>query len=190
MNKKNLIVPFLAVLFFSACQKENTTLVTIQGKVENAYPESSKIIVSIKGNGVNETTEVNNDGSYAFANLPAQQDYQIIVNQADSKPLIGFSTFDIVLFSKTILSSSSTLNTAQKVAADMDSSGVLDNTDITLMRSAMLGIDAKVPDLGFFRFITPDFIFGTNKINVYDLKAVNQDTTVPTFKAVKIGILD
>ena len=192
MNKKLFFVPVLFSLLMTSCSKEAEVTVTVSGKVENSYKETSPITVTLDGGAsVGKSTIADANGNYTFTNVPIGYDYTIGVAQKDSDPKISASTFDLVLLGKQISSGQTTNDSFVLVAMDLDNSGSIDNEDTEIFRSLLLiGSSSKIPDYGFYRFIPNGFDFKTStnaKVNSFEVKKLNADINIPTFKAVKIG---
>ncbi len=200
MNTKILIVPILLGLTFTACKKEDPSnsiaTANIEGKVKNDFGDNSTITLTIKSNAFpDKTITADANGNYLFTNVPTGKEYEIVVTQKDNTPL-ALSTFDLVILSKTVLDPAQlqTLSQDKLAALDFNKSNTIDANDINALRGLTLGLPNQVPDAGFFRFITDDYVFplGTNagkgKVNSIEIKNFIGNTTAPTAHAVRIGL--
>lgn len=99
-------------------------------------------------------------GSYSVSDIAEIQSasYTITPFKGDN-PLLGFSTFDLILMSKHILGITPLTEPWQLIAADMNCSGAITTSDIVEGRKLILGINNGFPGCGgaSWRFVAdPD----------------------------------
>lgn len=99
-------------------------------------------------------------GTYSVSSITEIQSasYTITPFKADN-PLLGFSTFDLILISKHILGITPLTEPWQLIAADMNCSGAVTTSDIVDGRKLILGINNSFPGCGgaSWRFVAdPD----------------------------------
>jgi SdrD B-like domain len=184
--------------FLTGCTKDIPVITeaSISGKVACAKDDTqglSDVKVEILQNGkVLQTVTTNAKGEYLFQDLTAGGDYTLNLRKDET---FNVSTFDLVLLNKAILGLPTTASVFQQIAADVDLSGVINTTDITLLRSVIL--DISKPDVKVWRFATKDFEFpspkkplGKGAINSLSISNLMENNTVIDFVPVKLGDIE
>ena len=107
-------------------------------------------------------TGTNQDGYYAFENMPMGGAYQIVPTKNDD-PLNGVSTLDLILIQRHLLGISPLHSPYQYVAADIDKSKNINGVDLIELRKLILGIYNEFPQNDSWRFIDEDFKFSNKE---------------------------
>ena len=119
--------------------------------------------VTLSGAAASETLS-DNQGRYAFDDLPTGQQYVIAPTQGPlndpSHPLSGLSTFDLILFHQHILGTYSVQNPYTLLALDLNVSSSITVLDILLLRRRIFAIEMEIfnqPNVWYF--IPADYVF-------------------------------
>lgn len=165
----------------------------IVGIVENEKGQGIKEVeVSLSGDTSAVFTTIS-DGYYQFEELIAGNDYTVSPAK-NTDYLNGVTTYDLVLISKHILSTTK-LNSPYKIlAADVNNSGSVTTSDLVQIRRLILNIDsvfAQSPSWKFidkdFDFQTPDNPFLSNIPEGIDYNNLNSDELEADFIGIKMG---
>lgn len=91
-----------------------------------------------------------------YTGLPLNHAYSGVIRaQRSGDPLVGVSTFDLVLINKHILGQQPLENFYQVLAADVNQSKTITTFDIIEIRKLILGVYDTFPAVPFWRFIRP-----------------------------------
>ncbi len=136
--------------------------------------------------------ETNENGGYAFDNIPTTTDY-VISGDMDDDALNGVSTLDLVLIQRHILGLQALDSPYKLIAADADNSGNISAIDLLTIRKLILGVDEgfpngqkawRFPDEGQ-TFLDPQSPFPySEEIDIFNLQG---NMNGQDFVAVKIG---
>ena len=164
---------------------------TISGRI---YTEMGEAVQSVKAeinsNGYSNSVESNNDGIYAFYELPTNSDYEIEGEKNDDY-LNGVSTFDLILIQKHILNDELLDSPYKMIAADVSNDKQITAIDLIQLRKLILGVHDAFQNNGSWKFVdesddlTIDQAWNYNESIVID--NLNTEIIDQDFIAVKIG---
>lgn len=172
--------------------------VTLSGNIKdfNNVPLVNASVI-LEGD-VQATTTTNEDGYYAFE-VPAGGDFKIVpvYTGAITTYLNGVTTFDAVLLSRHITGEEALNAPYGLIAADVDRSGVVDSTDIDMIRLLITQEIQAFSNNTAWRFIPVDFEF-PNPQNPFavnfpeEIQVENASASLQNldFVGVKIGDLN
>ncbi len=157
MNK--ILYVSLFILLLSACQQDEANTYSIKGSIEilnvvflpdiEFYYESITVTL-FEGDNLIATSETEN-GKFEFKNLNEGKSYTIIPTSPGGSHN-GLSAIDFIEIRKYI---SGTLNfdVIQKIAADVNKDGIIDQADLDLLQGCMVTQN----DCPGWRFITAEY---------------------------------
>lgn len=157
----------------------------------NSMVQDAMITISGKMTGLPKNYMTNNDGKYAFIELPKNESYFIEASKNDD-PLNGVTTNDIVLIQKHILGIQTLTSPYKIIAADVNNSQAITAKDISDIRKVILGVTNEFPNKKSWKFVNADQKFNDilypwpvqENVSINDL---DQDLMQNNFVAVKIG---
>jgi len=173
-----------------------TTMVEVSGTFRTASgtPVPS-VVVSVTGG---QTGQVSGqiDGTYRFT-APTQVDYNIEPSSDDESGSTIFDVLDPVLFQQHLNGISSFTSPLTYLAADINSDGQLDTTDLDLLMQIVMGVLEDTAQVEIWRFVPADFVFDSipafstsgsvfNHPRTVDIAPLTSDTVV-NFVAVRVG---
>jgi|GEM_PF-6300265 len=130
----------------------------ISGIVSRADNASiAEVSVNLKG-GTTEAAMTNDEGYYAFPNMPVGGQY-IIAPTKEDDPIEGVTTLDIVLIQKHILGSRLIDSPYKMIAADINADKNISALDILNLRRVILGIDDTFQNNKVWNFVDKDYQF-------------------------------
>jgi len=149
--------------------------------------------VNLQAGPVNLFDMTDNQGAYAFPNVPKNTNYTVTPTK-DDNPLNGVSTYDLVLISKHILGLEPLNSPYKMIAADANKSNSITTFDIVEIRKLILGIYNELPNNTSWRFVDKDFNFpqpnnpfSTAFPETKSVAGTAVDQLNDNFVAVKIG---
>ena len=140
----------------NACIVSNNTVV-IQGEVFTSQLEFVEdVVVDLSKTANFDMT--NEDGEYAFVNMPIGGNYDVIPskNGDDSN---GVNTIDLIRIQRHILGLNPFTDPYQMIAADINGDGKVNGADLVELRKLILGVYLELPDNTSWRFVQSDFEF-------------------------------
>ena len=141
---------------------------------------------------VSKQTVTGADGKYAFVDLPPGEDY-LITGAKSTDPLIGLSTYDLLLIQKHLLGVKSIANPMALVAADANLSGAISIADVIHLRKWILNPPVDVAPQKSWRFLNPAVPMNpsnplqTPGLESIQLTNVTGDLNGVDLTAVKVG---
>ncbi|MEM1326229.1 MAG: T9SS type A sorting domain-containing protein [Bacteroidota bacterium] len=148
--------------------------------------------VRLSGSG-SENKMTDAEGEYHFNTIEMGYDYSVTPRKND-KPLLGVSTYDMILISKHILNKERLNSPYKLIAADINRSGHISNADMIALRKLLLGQVANFEDNDSWRFVPADFQFQDwgdpwrdDFPETIDLNDVETDQPAADFTGIKIG---
>lgn len=108
------------------------------------------VMVQLEANAGIDMTD--DQGEYAFRNMPLGGDYQVIPEH-DVDHLNGISTVDIIMIQRHILGIESIESPYKLIAADVNDDGEINGIDLIELRKLVLGIYQELPENDSWRFI-------------------------------------
>lgn len=164
---------------------------TISGRI---YTEMGEAVQSVKAeinsNSYSNSVQSNNDGTYAFYEIPTNIDYKIEGEKNDDY-LNGVSTFDLILIQKHILNDELLDSPYKMIAADVSNDNKITAIDLIQLRKLILGVHDAFQNSGSWKFVdesddlTIDQPWNYNESVMID--DLNTDMVDQDFIAVKIG---
>lgn len=153
------------------------------------------VMVQLEG-GMADTMMTANDGVFEFDQLPVGYDYEITPAK-DGDDLNGLSTADLLLLKKHLLGIDTLDSPYLLIAADIDSSGVIDDADFEELRALVLQQDSTFAHNTSWRFVDAAYVF-PDPLNpssapfpqTIQLDSLMQPTDSLGFVAIKIGDLN
>lgn len=145
------------------------------------------------GLGIDDVFDMTDeDGVYAFANMPLGGSYNILPEK-DVDYLNGVSTLDLILIQRHILGLEKLNSPYKMIAADVNSNKEVSAIDLVELRKLVLGIYNDLPDNQSWRFVDAehDFIDPTDPWyeilpESYQINQLSSDMEID-FIGVKIG---
>jgi len=133
----------------------------------------------------------NENGAYAFFNLPAQLNYEITAEKNDNY-LDGVSTLDLVKIQRHILGLEELDDAYKVIAADINADEKLSATDLLQLRKLILGITAELPNNGSYLMVdgTQQFADTNNPWPIDDnikITPLEHDMEGQNLIAIKVG---
>jgi hypothetical protein len=147
----------------------NTTTAEQRYNVKDSYALSGKVYtetnnmvedvqVTLEGLGLSVVSQTLANGTYAFDNVAAGENYTI-TPALDENPLNGVSSYDLVLISKHILQTEQLDSPYKMIAADINRSGSITTLDLVELRKMILHIEENFANNTSWRFVEADFVF-------------------------------
>lgn len=186
---KNILNRFLTViavlLTLSSVQAQT---VSVSGKYvyhDASQTPLSNVQVSVvdNHNQIISTTVTNSEGIYLFPSIP-YGDYTI--KASSSQPSSGYTMkdcFTLLLY----LSGYNTLNSIQKLAADVDNNNIIDRADLNLMIAKWLNPSTKFP-AGDWKFEQVHFTAKSGKM-MSEQSFLGPDIPIPPSSGTQSGDL-
>ena len=175
----------------NACVGQSDVRVDVDGIIYTEDLETVEAIdVSLEGSELDYITE--QDGSYAFPNMPTGGDY-VIDPYSNTAPLNGVSTLDILEIQKHSLGIERLTSPYKIIAADINNDNELTSVDLIELRKLILGIYNELPNNDSWRFVDKGYVFQDplsplEESFTEDYEIVNLTTDMHVdFIAVKIG---
>ena len=165
----------------------------------NIHTESNEAIENVRVNLTNNVLDfvtldfTDEDGNYAFENVPTNTTYTLSSSYEDTDPLNGVSTLDVILIQRHVLGLEELNSPFKLIAADADNSGNISAIDLLTIRKLILGVTEQFPNgQQSWRFPTEDQVFldsrfpfpYSEEIDVFNMQSNMMDQD---FMAVKIG---
>ncbi len=173
-----------------ACQGLRES-VSVDGSVFTENFESMEDIEVIL-DGSPLTTMTDNEGEYAFPNMPTGGEY-VINPYSNSLPLNGVSTFDLIKIQQHITGSEALSSPYKIIAADINNDKNVTALDLIELRKLILGVYDEFPNNDSWRFVDRDYSFVdvNNPFNEsftedYEIPSLDADMTID-FIAIKVG---
>ena len=148
--------------------------------------------VEVKLEGSNLTGMTNDNGEYAFPDMPMGGDY-IVRPKHDKDHLNGVSTLDIIEIQRHLLGLEKIESPYKLIAADVNRDYRISTIDLLELRKLILGIYDDFPSNESWRFIDSayDFLDPLNPLNedfkeAYLISKLSEDMDID-FVAVKVG---
>ncbi len=142
--------------------------------------------------GVETESEMTNaQGQYAFPDMPMGGNYTILPSKEDDYTN-GVSTLDLVMIQRHILEIEPFDDVHDYVAADINKDAEITAADLVQLRKLILGVYAKLPNNGSWRFIDVNYQFDEddplagNIDEDYNIQNLSEDMSID-FEAVKVG---
>jgi hypothetical protein len=152
----------------------------------------AEVAVHLSGSDIGDIM-TDASGSYAFDRIEMGYDYSV-TPQKDDQPLLGVSTYDIILISKHILNKERLNSPYKMIAADVNRSGTISNADVIALRKLLLGKVDDFEDNTSWRFVATDFQFQDwgnpwrdNFPETISLNDIETDQPAVDFTGIKIG---
>ncbi len=143
--------------------------------------------------GMLDTTWTGAAGEFDFQLLPEGQDY-LVTPFKDGDDLNGISTADLIMLKKHIMGIDTIESPYALIAADLDNSGIIDETDQNLLLALVLHIDTVIAGNSSWRFVDGNYVFPdpANPWSAPFPESIVLDSLVATadslqFIAIKIG---
>ncbi len=148
--------------------------------------------VEVALRGTNSMAMTDQDGTYAFLNMPLGGSYAV-APRLDKNYLNGVSTIDLIKIQRHILGLESFDSPYKIIASDINNSGNINGIDLVELRKLILGIYQVLPDNNSWRFVSTDYVF-QDPTNPW-LESWTEEYVIPTlendmfidFIGVKIG---
>ncbi len=142
--------------------------------------------------GTNSVAMTDQDGTYAFLNMPLGGSYAV-APRLDKNYLNGVSTIDLIKIQRHILGLESLDSPYKLIASDINNSGNINGIDLVELRKLILGIYQELPNNDSWRFVSTDYVF-KDLTNPW-LEAWTEEYVIPSlendmfidFIGVKIG---
>ncbi len=175
----------------NACQGQREETVNVGGSVFTETLENiGDVHITLEGSPLAEMT--NQDGEYAFPDMPMGGDY--LINPASSQnPLNGVSTLDLVEIQRHVLGMQRFDSPYKIIASDINRDNKLTSIDLLELRKLILGVYNNFPNNDSWRFVDSEFKFvdPTDPLSEkftedYYISNLESDMEVD-FIAVKIG---
>lgn len=151
----------------------------------------AEVEVSLQGSELSDIM-TNQDGLYAFGNMPMGGNYTVIANK-NQDHINGVSTLDLVMIQKHILGVDILDSPYKVIAADINKSNNVTASDIVELRKVILGEQAEFNNNASWRFIDKDYSFPQannpwheNFPEEYDVLGLEKNMTVD-FVGIKVG---
>lgn len=163
----------------------------------NVYTEGDEMVqnvnIELQSNQIEfpKTVSTNNDGLFAFGELPMYKDYTVSAHKNDDA-LNGVSTLDLVLIQRHILGLSELDSPYKLISADVNNSTKISAADLVELRKLILGLQSEFSNNKSWRFVDNTLPFSDVK-NPFPYKEFNtmsnldHDVAGLDFIAVKIG---
>jgi hypothetical protein len=166
----------------------------ISGKISNDQGKNLANAEVTLINGIPEHTKsfmTNTDGTFAFDNNFMHYNYEVSAAKNDDY-LNGVSTLDLVMIQRHVLGLNIFNSGYQTIAADINNDEKVTASDLTELRKLILGIYAKLPNNGSWRFINAGQAFADARnpwpINeAIEIANLDHNMINQNFMAVKIG---
>ena len=132
-------------------------VVVVGGEI---YTETQHVIqgVEVHLDTVSGMDFTDEQGAYAFANMPLGGDYQI-TPRWDEDHLNGISTVDIIMIQRHILDIEKIDSPYRLIAADVNNDELINGIDLIELRKLVLGIYEELPENESWRFVEADHVF-------------------------------
>lgn len=114
-------------------------------------------MVQLSG-GMADTTWSSNVGQFDFQSLPMAYDYTITPFK-DGDDLEGISTADLILLKRHLMGLDTIDSPYALIAADLDNSGVIDQSDHDILLALVLHIDTVIANNSSWRFVDAAYEF-------------------------------
>ncbi len=148
--------------------------------------------VEVRLEGSFSSVNTDDEGEYAFRNMPLGGEYVINPQKADD-PISGVSTLDLVLIQKHILGVLPLESAYQQIAADVNSDESISALDVLNLRKVILGLSESFPNNNIWNFVNKEYRFfdesnplSENYMSTYQISPLEDDMVVD-FLAVKTG---
>ncbi len=146
--------------------------------------------------GMDTMMMTSEEGTFEFEEVPAEEDYQISPHR-DGDDRNGITTQDMIKLLRHVLGLDTLDNPYLLIAADVDSSGVIDILDYQQLRRLILNQDTAFVSNTSWRFVPMDYEF-TDPANPFldtipdfiEVEEVHEDMDSLAFMAIKIGDLN
>ena len=139
------------------------------------------------GNIPPASTVTPSSGDYSFAGLPLNEDYTITPYR-DGDDANGVNVLDLLYIYQYILGAQPFESPYQKLAADVNQDGVINISDLLIIRQLTLGVIAEFPNTTSWRFYKADCDADTTTCPEYiDIVNLQSPVADADFKAVKMG---
>lgn len=166
------------------------------GLIVNALDSALAEVEVMLSGGMTDTTVTPASGAYSFASVPMGYDYELRPHR-DGDDLNGISTADLLLLKKHLLGLDTLDSPYLLIAADVDSSGLVNDLDFEALRRMVLMQDTVLTHNTSWRFVDADFDF-TDPLNPWShpfpeyivLDSLMQPAIHLDFIGIKIGDLN
>ncbi len=146
--------------------------------------------------GMDTMMMTSQSGDFEFEEVPADEDYQVRPTR-DGDDRNGVTTQDLIKLLRHVLELDTLDNPYLLLAADVDSSGVVDIADYQQLRRLVLNQDTAFANNTSWRFVPMDYTFSdpTNPFvdtipDYIQLEEVHENMDSLAFMAIKIGDLN
>lgn len=168
----------------------HNTLVMGYVATQHNMPLSNTTIV-IDGAELNDNIITDEIGEYVFSEIPMYNDY-VITPTKDDEHLRGVSTMDLVLIEKHILSIEELSSPYDIIAADVNASRSITETDIDELRRMILGVQDEFNSNESFRFVESTYVFDDDRepfhfVEEVEFSEIDRTKVQSDFVAIKIG---
>lgn len=147
--------------------------------------------ITKESNGQQKETVTNEQGKYAFYDLPLNDSYLLTPSYDDNDHIQGVTTRDIVAIQKHILAVESLNSPYKMIAADVNKSASITARDITEIRKLILGYQEKFQDSESWVFVDAEYAFDASgpynypdHVKLSNLQKIKYENN---FIAIKIG---
>jgi hypothetical protein len=150
--------------------------------------------INISGPEFEDYQMTHDGGLYAFENLPAQYEYEIIPTK-DDYPLAGVNTLDLLKIQRHILGIKSLDSPYKMIAADINNSQNITAGDLIQLRKLILGVHDHFPENNSWRFVETKFGLLEEEnpwpfVEGMMIPNLTQDVISGDFIGIKIGDVD
>ncbi len=170
-------------------------MVRLSGEVKTgAGIPVEKVDVSLGAGLASRRFNTSHDGSYAFEELRAGQNLQVLAKKNDDYTN-GVSTLDLVLIQRHILGVRPFDNAASYIAADVNGSQSITSSDLVLIRRLLLGLIDALPGGASWIFVPEnkmpkDLVNPWIQTSAYHIDNIQSDMIGANFRAIKLGDID
>jgi hypothetical protein len=165
---------------------------SLQGNIVS--PEGTPLPdINVLLSGANNMSTITNpSGQFTFNGLEEGKSYQVSAEKSGD-PLMGVSTYDLLLIQKHLLGVKTIKDVHLLLAADVNMSGAISISDIIQLRKWILVPQTDVSPLKSWRFLNPATPmnpidpFSTPNIDLININPFNADLTNVDLMAFKVG---
>lgn len=178
--------------FMDKVMGQNNGIIMGHVTAVNQEPLSGAKVTLYRSNSNNtEQVTTNQNGNFAFQNLPTLIDYYTVADYTGD-PMLGVSTLDLILIQRHILGIQPFDHPVKYIAADANMSSTVTAADLVEIRKLILGISNQFGVKKSWRFVPKSLPYAPDKnpFPVYEQLFINYMTGTNAnndFFAVKLG---
>ncbi len=170
--------------------------IDLNGLIYTMNDSSVANVALLLEGGVSDTLVNEENGRYAFNDLPPALDYTLTPKK-DGDDLNGLTTFDLVMLNMHLNGMHPFTSPYEYIAADIDASGGVDTADLEAMKRLLLMMDTVIENNTSWRFVPASFVFEdtANALSANFPESIVLDSVIADqqhldFMAIKIGDLN